>query len=72
MKILKTKSGIHVCSGEQLSNYRDAASWWVEPHPEFGSLVNPIPTGGKGADYAHHVTACPPRFENLTASLIIT
>ena len=35
--------------------------------PEFGSSVNPIPT--KGADYAHHITACPPRFENLTASL---
>ena len=26
-----------------------------------------IPT--RGADYAHHITACPPWFENLTASL---
>ena len=32
---------------------------------EFGSSVNPIPT--RGADYDHHITACPPRFENLTA-----
>ena len=32
--------------------------------PEFGSSVNPIPTRG-----AHHITACPPRFENLAASL---
>ena len=36
-------------------------------HPEFGSSVNPIPT--RGADYAHHITACPPGFENLTAPL---
>ena len=35
--------------------------------PEFGCYVNPIPT--RGADYAHHITACPPGFENLTASL---
>ena len=26
--------------------------------PEFGSSVNPIPTGG--ADYAHHITASTP------------
>ena len=25
----------------------------------------------KGADYAHRITACPPRFENLTASLYL-
>ena len=36
-------------------------------HPEFGSSVNPIPTWG--ADYAHHITACPPGFENLATSL---
>ena len=24
-----------------------------------------------GADYAHHITTCPPEFENLTASLIL-
>ena len=38
--------------------------------PEFGSSVNPIPT--TGADYAHHITACPPRFEILTASLLFS
>ena len=31
---------------------------WALAHPDFGSSVNPIPT--KGADYAHHNTACPP------------
>ena len=25
---------------------------------------------GGGADYAHHITACPPGFENLAASLL--
>ena len=45
----------------------DAASGWALAHPEFGVSVNPIPT--KGADYAHHITACPPGFENLVASL---
>ena len=46
-----------------------ASGWagWTLAHPEFGSSVNPIPT--RGADYAHHITACPPGFENLTASL---
>ena len=34
---------------------------------EFGVSVNPIPT--RGADYAHWITACPPGFENLAASL---
>ena len=45
------------------------ASWWAGcalAHPEFGSSVNSIPT--TGADYAHHITACPLRFENLVAS----
>ena len=37
--------------------------------PEFGCLVNPIPTRG-GADYDHHITACQPEFENLAASLL--
>ena len=36
-------------------------------HPEFGSSVNPITT--KGADYAHHITASPPVFENPAAAL---
>ena len=30
---------------------------------KFESSVNAIPT--KGADYAHHITACPPGFEKL-------
>ena len=25
--------------------------------------------GAMGADFVHHITACPPGFENLTASL---
>ena len=35
-------------------------------HPEFLSSVHPIPTWG--ADYTHHITACPPGFRNLAAS----
>ena len=49
----------------------DAASvWagWALAYPEFGVSVNPIPT--RGADYAHRITACPPGFENLAASLL--
>ena len=48
----------------------DAASGWAEwalAHPEFGSSINPITT--RGADYAHHITASPPGFENPAASL---
>ena len=48
----------------------DAASgWsrWALAHPEFGSSVNPITT--RRADYAHPITASPPGFENLAASL---
>ena len=46
-----------------------ASGWtgWALAHPEFGSSVNPITT--KGADYAHHITASPPRFENPAAYL---
>jgi hypothetical protein len=29
-------------------------------HPDFGRLVNPISTRWGGADYAHHITTCPP------------
>ena len=53
--------------------HSDAASGWAGlalAHPEFGISVHPIPTRG-GADYTHHITACPSRFENLVASLII-
>ena len=48
----------------------DAASrWagWALAHPEFGGSVNRITT--RGADYAHHITASPPGFENPAASL---
>ena len=48
----------------------DAASgWagWALAHLEFGSSVNPIST--RGADYAHHITASPPGFENPAAAL---
>ena len=48
----------------------DAASrWagWTLAQPEIGSSVNPITT--RGADYAHHITASPPRFENPVAAL---
>ena len=43
---------------------------WALAHSEFGSSVNPIPIGGSvgGADYAHHITSCPPGFEYLMAS----
>ena len=46
-------------------NYSDAGSGWA--HPEFESSVHPIPT--RGTDYTHRITACPPGFENLAASL---
>ena len=48
----------------------DAASGWAGlnlAHLEVGSSVNPITI--KGADYAHHITASPPGFENPAASL---
>ena len=53
------------------SHCSDAASGWAGlalAHPEFGVSVNPIPT--RGADYTHRITACPPGFENLAASLV--
>ena len=52
------------------NNTSDAASgWagWALAHPEFGSSGNPITT--READYAHHITASPPGFENPAASL---
>ena len=47
-----------------------AASGWALAHQKFGSSVNPITTWG--ADYAHHITASPPGFENPAASLYYT
>ena len=46
-----------------------AGGWagWALAHPEFEVTFNPIQT--RGADYAHHITASPPGFENLAASL---
>ena len=46
-----------------------ASGWagWALAHPEFGSTVNPITT--RGTDYAHHITASPPGFENPAAAL---
>ena len=55
----------------QWSTISDAASgWagWALARQEFGSSVNPIPIRS-GLDFAHHITGCPPQFENLTASL---
>ena len=40
---------------------------WALAHSEFGSSVNPITT--RGVDYAHHITASPPGFENPAAAL---
>ena len=40
---------------------------WALAHPEFGSSVNPITT--RGVDYAHHITASTPGFENPAAAL---
>ena len=47
-----------------------ASGWagWALAHPEFGSSVNPITT--RGADYAHHITASPPGFENPATALL--
>ena len=50
----------------------DAASGgagWALAHLEFWSSVNPIKT--RGADFAHHITASPPGFENPAAFLLI-
>ena len=48
-----------------------ASGWagWALAHPEFGSSFNPITT--RGADYAHHIAASPPGFENPAAALYI-
>jgi hypothetical protein len=47
-----------------------ASGWagWALAHPEFQSSINPITT--RGADYANHITASPPGFENPAESLV--
>ena len=46
-----------------------ASGWagWALAQPELWSSIHPITT--TGADFAHHITASPPRFENPVASL---
>ena len=46
-----------------------ASGWagWALAHPDFGGSVNPITT--RGEDYALHITASPPGFENPAATL---
>ena len=51
----------------KITPYSDAASGWALAHPEFWSSVNPITA--MGANFAHHITASPPGFENPAASL---
>ena len=54
------------------STINDASSeWagWALAQPELWSSIHPITT--TGADFAHHITASPPRFENPAASLHI-
>ena len=53
--------------------YSDAVSGWASwalANPELEVSVNPIQNRGGGSDYAHGITAYPPGFENLTASLL--
>ena len=48
----------------------DAVSGWAGWALAYLEFDNPIPTIQPwGEDCAHHITACPPGFENLTASL---
>ena len=51
----------------QCSDADSGWAGWALAHPEFRSSVNPIQT--RGAGYAHLITAFPPGFENLAASL---
>ena len=58
-----------VHTGNPQSYKIDAASGWAGwvAHPEFERSFYPIRL--RGADYAHHITASPLRFENPAASL---
>ena len=56
----------------QTSINSDAVSGWAGlalAHPDLGFQLTLFQPGE--VDYAHHITACPPGFENLMASLII-
>ena len=64
---MKTNNGVFVVFKTKHSAAASGWAGWALAHPEFGVSVNPIPT--RGADYAHCITACPPGFENLAASL---
>ena len=71
--MLKNLNSRLVFFSAQTTQTSDAAcGWagWALAHLEFGNSVNPITT--RGADYAHHITASPPGFENPVASLTYT
>ena len=63
------ESKIKIFDQNQVYGSDAASGWagWALAHLEFGSSVNPITT--RGADYAHRITASPPGFEYLPASL---
>jgi hypothetical protein len=52
--------------GYEFSDASKGWAGWALDHSEFGVSVDPIPI--RGVDYAHHVTASPPGFENLDIS----
>ena len=55
-----------------ISDAASGGAGWALAHPEFGSSVYPITSiTTRGADYVQCITASPPRFENLAASLCI-
>ena len=64
------ESKIKIFDQNQVYGSDAASGWagWALAHLEFGSSVNPITT--MGTDYAHRITASPPGFENLAASLM--
>ena len=61
LDLTQSQSHKATSAAKMQTSLNDAPSGWER------SSVNPILTNG--ADYAHHITACQSRFENLTASL---
>ena len=55
------------CFHESISDATSGWAEWASAQPEFGSSANPITT--RGTDWALHITASPPGFENPAASL---